>query len=216
MKENVVITVFEVESEAFQAFAELRAATAGKGYDVFEAGLIKRHGNGVDLLDGFSYAPADSDTATGIIVGSLVGILGGPIGVILGAGIGALVGNSSDTERALDDTSLVAVLASKIYEGEVAIAALVNEDEPAFDAVFANFKTTIIRYDASDIADDVDRLYELQSEISNQVVAQIKAENKADREERRSERRDEIQAKMDERAKVEAETNKIVRDLRPI
>ena len=53
------------------------------------------------------------------------------------------------------NTNLAAVLMSKLYEGEIAIAALVSEEEPAFDAGFANYKATIARYDAADIADDV-------------------------------------------------------------
>ncbi len=40
--ENVVTAVFEVESEAYQAFTEIRQNSDGKGYTVAEAALIKR------------------------------------------------------------------------------------------------------------------------------------------------------------------------------
>ena len=217
---NVVITIFDVESEAFQAFNELCGATYGDGYDVYEAGLIKVEGNSVKLLDGFSFAPADTSTSTGIIVGSFVGILGGPIGVLLGAQAGALAGGAVDAARALDTASVVAVVANKIYEGETAIIALVSEEEPAFDAVFAKYGTTIIRYDAADIADDVDRLYELEDELGNQIVQQLRAERKeevkAELADRRAERRASFDARLEAHDKVVSETNKIVMDLRPI
>ena len=82
---NVVVTIFDIESEAFQAFNELSRATYGEGYDVYEAALVKVENGAVKMLDGFSFAPADADTSTGIIIGSLVGIIGGPLGVLLGA-----------------------------------------------------------------------------------------------------------------------------------
>ena len=205
MNNNVVIAIFEVESEAFQAFTQLRNAAAGEGYVVPEAALIKNSAGNIQVLDGFGYGDPTSGEATGIVVGSLVGVLGGPIGVILGAATGALAGSVSDSGRAVDTASVVAVVASKIYEGEIAIAALVSEEEPAFDAAFADYKTTIVRYDAADIADDVDRLYDLGAEISNQVLQEVKADRKAERADRREERRARIKAQFEE---YEAATNR--------
>ena len=213
MKNNVVITVFEVESEAFQAFNELAKAPVGEGYAAPEATLIKNKGGSFEVCDAYSSETADSGSTAGIVIGSLVGILGGPIGVILGAAAGACIGGASDADRAFDATSIVAVVASKIYDGEIAIAALVSEEEPAFDAVFDKYKTTIVRYDAADIAADVDRLLEVEAEISNQVLEQAKAEDKAAREERREERREKIQAQLDEYA---AATNRTMGDVTPM
>ena len=119
--------------------------------------------------------------------------------------MGAVAGGMSDAGRALDTTSVVAMVASKIYEGEIAIAALVGEDEPAFDAVFEGHKTTIIRYDAADIADDVDRLYELGAAISNQVIEEVKADRRVERADRREERRAKLKAQFEE---YEAATNR--------
>ena len=185
MKNNVVVTIFEVESEAFQAFTELRAKCAGTGYTAAEAALVRNKEGRIDMLDGFSLGPsAGDDTALGIVVGSLIGILGGPIGVILGAGVGAYAGSTSDADKAVDAVNAVAVVSSKLFEGETAIVALVEEDEPAFDAVFSGYKTTIIRYDAADIAADVEELRKLEEQVSEDVMNEIKAQRKAEREEK--------------------------------
>ena len=212
MNNNVVITVFEVESEAYQAFNQLKREYAGKDYTVAEAALIKNKANTVDLIDGFGITPDDTGTTSGVVIGSLVGILGGPIGVILGATVGAWAGSISDSNRALDNASLVAVVASKIYEGEIAIAALVSEEEPAFDAVFADYKTIIARYDAADIANDVDRLYELGAEINNQVIQEVKADHKAERAERHAERKEKISNQLEEYAEA---TNRTMGEVTP-
>lgn len=213
MDNNVVIAVFDVESEAFQAFSELRNKPYGIDYSVPEAALIRVKDNAVEVCDAYNCAAGATDTETGIVIGSLAGILGGPIGVILGAAIDAQAGVVSDTGRALDAASAVAVVASKIYEGEIAIAALVAEEEPAFDAAFANYKTTIMRYDAADIADDIDRLYELEAEISSKVLAEVKADTKAARQELREERRARIK---DQLAEYEAATNRTMGDVMPM
>ena len=185
MNNNVVIAIFEVESEAYQAFNQLKNANSGEGYSAPEAALIQNKANAIDVLDGYGYGPVDSGASKGMVIGSLIGILGGPFGVLLGAATGALAGSVSDDNRAVDTASVVAVIASKIYDGEIAIAALVQEEEPAFDAVFTNYKTTIIRYDAADIADDVDRLYEFGAELTNQMVEEVKADRKTERAEHR-------------------------------
>jgi uncharacterized membrane protein len=198
MSENVVIAVFENEEEASHAFDGLFGVPEGEGYTVVEAALIKNYGNSIEVLDGFGAGEERGSFRKGIIIGSLVGVLGGPIGVILGANIGARHGALKDAARAADNASVVAVIASRIYEGEIAIAALVSEDEPAFDFAFEGYNTTIIRYDAADIADDVDRFIELQDSISEQVIEEAKADRKAARAARKEERRARIKSQLEE------------------
>ena len=100
----------------------------------------------------------------------------------------------------------VAVVADKLFEGETAIVALVQEDEPAFDAVFSGFKTTIIRYDAADIAAEAEELRELQEQASEEVANQMKAERKAEREAK-------FAAQIDEYV---AATNRTMGDVTPM
>lgn len=213
MQNNVVVTIFNVESEAYQAFSELSKANVGEGYVVPEAALIKNVANTIELIDAFSVEGTSDGLARGVVIGSLVGVLGGPIGVILGASMGAQIGTVSDAGRAMDNYSVVAVVANKLFEGEIAIAALVSEDEPAFDAVFAKYETTVLRFDAADIADDVDRFYELEAAISEQVIQEAKADRKAARQERRAERRARIKDQLEEYA---AATNRAMGEVTPM
>ena len=206
MQNNVAIVIFEVESEAFQAFSELSKAQWGEGYAAPEAALIKNDGYSIQVLDAYGNGPApNSGKAKGFVIGSLIGLLGGPVGLILGAAVGTVGGRQADVERELGNASVVAIVASKIFAGEIAIAALVEEEEPAFDALFANYQTTIVRYDAADIADDVERLYELEAAVSEQVIEEVKTDRKAARAERREERRARIRAQFKE---YEAATNR--------
>lgn len=187
--ENVVTVIFSQESEAYQALTEIRNAPVGEGYVVPEAALVKHEGDQLILADGFDTGVVtEDDTATGIIVGSLVGILGGPLGVLMGAGIGALAGSALDSSDSLDIASMLEVTALKLYEGETAIIALVEEDEPAFDAAFDKYEVTIIRHYAVDVANEVNRARELEAEVSVLVKEQLRKEHKAERQEKRDER----------------------------
>ena len=193
--ENVVTAIFEVESEAYKAFTEIRNKSAGEGYSVVEASLLKRDGDNVVISDAFDAAGVTSDdTATGAVVGA---ILGGPLGVLLGAGTGALIGSAFDSDDAIDSASMLEVTAGKLYDGEVAIVALVQEEEPAFDAAFEGYQTTIIRHFAADVVKEVELARQSAAEYENQLREQLRAERKAQRAEKRAERKAKMEARVD-------------------
>lgn len=131
-----------------------------------------------------------------MIVGSVVGILAGPLGVLLGASTGALVGSALDESDAIDSNSLIEVTANKIFDGEIAIVALVDEEEPAFDAPFEKYRTGIIRYDEETVSDDVDRAIETYDEMQNLAKQQMRAERKAKRSARRDSLREGFKARF--------------------
>lgn len=188
--ENVVTAIFEVEAEAYKAFSEIRQRPFGEGYTVAEASLLKRTGDTIAVAEVFDAMGVTSDdTAAGLVVGSIVGILGGPLGVLLGAGTGALVGSTLDSADTLDSALMLEVMAAKLYDGDVAIVALVQEDEPAFDAAFAGYETTIVRHFAVDVMDEVDLARKATADLSNQVKQQLRAERKAEKEADKAERK---------------------------
>ena len=196
--ENVVVSIFAVESEAFQAFTELRQMPLGEGYTVAEAALVKNQDGFVTMEDAFGMRAADAGSTKGIIIGSLVGILCGPLGVLLGARYGGLVGTTVDTANAAGNFTAIEIIASKLCDGETAIISLVQEEEPAFDAAFAKYQKITLRYDAADIIEDVDRAYEVQAELSSQARQQLRADRKAERAERREERKAKLKSQFEE------------------
>lgn len=196
--ENVVTIVFNVESEAYKAFSEIRANPFGEGYGVAEAALLKREGDEIKLVEAFDAAAVTSDdTAAGVIIGSIVGILGGPFGVLLGAATGGLIGSTYDSADAINTMSMLEVTAAKLYDGDAAIVALVQEDEPAFDAAFEGYESLIIRHFAVDVFDEVELAREAQAEMANQLHQQLRAERKAERAEKREVRASKMKARFE-------------------
>ena len=80
--ENVVVAVFPVESEAYQAFSRIKDGTTElSGYLVSQMAIVKKMGNNVQLEDEFDTGMKTSDdTISGGLIGALIGILGRPLG----------------------------------------------------------------------------------------------------------------------------------------
>jgi uncharacterized membrane protein len=173
---------------------------------VAEAALMKREGDAIRVVDSFDAAGVTSDdTATGIVVGSLVGILGGPMGVLLGASVGALAGSVHDANDAVNSASMLEATAVKLYDNEAAVIALVQEEEPAFDAAFEGIDVTIIRQFAADVYDEVERAREVEADLANQAKERMRAEKKEARKERRDDRKASIAARFDSMKEKRAE-----------
>lgn len=197
--ENVVTAIFDVESEAYQAFSEISKVPFGTDYFVAEAALLKREGDAIVVADAFDAAGVTADdTAVGMIVGSFAGILGGPLGVLLGASTGALIGTVYDTADTVGSLSLLEATALKLYDGDVAIIAFVEEEEPAFDVAFEKYATTIIRHFAVDVMDEVEQALILEADLANQARAQLRAERKAELKEAHDERVDVLKGRLAE------------------
>lgn len=176
---NVVVAVFNVESEAFKALTELRQAAGGTTYLVSAAALVKKENGACRLLDGFDTgADTTKGTAVGGVVGMLVGALAGPIGMLLGLSTGSLIGMSSDAGKAAYGASMLEQIADKLDDDTVAIIAITDEEsEEALDGRLSAYDTVIARFDAKAVAAEVDEAYKMQDEMARQAREQLREEN---------------------------------------
>lgn len=196
MTENVLIALFDVESEAYQAATELKSAAASEDYIISQLALVTKKDGKLFPADGFDTGiQTSNDTAGGALVGVLLGILGGPIGMLLGASYGALIGGAVDASDAAQNASLLEQVTGKLYDDSTAIIALVQEeDESALDAKLSKFRTTIVREDAAIVAEEVEEARQVERELQRQAREKLRAEKKESREQRIQERRNKIQA----------------------
>ena len=180
MEKNVVVAVFKVESEGYQALSELRQAAGAETYLVSAAALVKKEKDSCFYLDGFDTGvQTTNDTMIGGLIGMTIGILGGPLGMLLGGSYGALVGSTVDAGEAVFGASMLDQIADKLDDGMVALVALAAEkDEAAIDAKLSAFDTVIARFDAEAVAEEVDRAYEKQAEMARQARMELRKEKK--------------------------------------
>lgn len=174
--QNVLAALFETESEGYQAITELSHKPVAEKYAILQMCLVKREGDKIRICDSFdSGKNTDEAAALGGLLGGLIGILGGPLGVLMMGSYGALVGGTAGALDTIDDAALLEMVASKMVDGEVALIALTDEeDESALDECFSKFNVEIARFNAADIAEEVDEAEDMEHEEARLAVKQLR------------------------------------------
>ena len=198
--DNIIMAVFPVESEAYQAFSELKSDPSGMSFLVSQAVLVKKEGQGLKACDSLDTgAESADDTLCGGLIGACVGILGGPMGMLLGMSIGGLTGAVVDSGDTAYNVSLLENIADKLAEGATAIIVLAQEkDAAAIDAKFAKYKATVSRYDAAAVEEEIEAADEAQRELARQARASLRAEKDEKRKARIEQLRQKIRKDFEE------------------
>ncbi len=198
--ENVIMVTFPVQSQAYQAFSQIKNDSVNSAYTVLQMAVIKNEDGKISAVDGFdSGVDSSNDTVTGGLVGSIIGILGGPWGVLLGFSIGLLAGSIMDTNDVSDNSSLIEYASQELQSGQTAIIALVQEsDEAAFDLRLHGFDCKIKRFDAAVIADEVEQAEASQKQLAKDAREKLREQKRADRKKEIEDKRAEIRKKFDE------------------
>ena len=178
MKENLVLVNYTVESEAYQALSELKRESNNPNYTISQAMIVKKENGQLVVKDGFvNGMTTGDDTWTGGMIGSLVGVLGGPIGILLGGSVGMLIGGAVDAGDMADNTSLLEKAGDCIVDGETAILLLAQEEyETALTAKLNDFRVTITRLDAAEVAAEVEHAREVERQMAKEAREKLRAE----------------------------------------
>ena len=203
--ENIVVSIFRVESEAFQAFSELKQFGQTENTKIAQASIVKNEDGIIKVKDSFDLMDSfGSDYFEGGLIGSLIGILGGPLGVLFGfvAGgtIGAFIDLDKDLDKEFDKSALITTVSEKLTNGEVAIIALVQEkNESVLNAIFEKYQTIIARWDIATVAAEVESALQIQQDLAHQAEARLIADKKEARKEARREKFDKLKADIKEK-----------------
>ncbi|WP_019243449.1 MULTISPECIES: DUF1269 domain-containing protein [Bacillus] len=175
--ENIVVSYFNIESEAYQALSDLKKlSTFDEKITFSQVAILKKVDGQILFKDGFDTGKQTiDDTWKGGLIGGLVGILGGPVGVLLGLGLGSVIGAAIDSTDVEEEDSLLASVTSRLKDGDVVIMAVVQEEtEASYDRTIEPYDAVTVRYDASFIQEEVEHANELQKELERQTKEKIK------------------------------------------
>lgn len=194
--ENVVAVLFEVESEAYQALAELKKNAVNEVFTISQVGLVKKKDGRILPYEGFdSGVDTRDDTVKGGLIGGLIGIFGGPLGVLFTGSLGALIGSAVDSGDAQKNLSMLERVCEKLEDDSVMLIALVQEtDEDILNGRLSKFKTEILRWDAAVIAMEVEEAQKLEKEMQKLAKERMREQKKEERKQEREQRRAKIQA----------------------
>ena len=140
--------------------------------------IVKKENGKLSVMEGFvNGATTGDDTMTGGLIGSLVGILGGPLGILLGGSMGMLIGGAVDAGDMADNASLLEKAGDSILDGETAIILLAQEEyETALTAKLNNFEVTITRFDAAEVAAEVEHAREVEKQMAKEAREKMREE----------------------------------------
>ena len=174
MKENLILVNYKVESEAYQALSELKRETSNANYTISQAAIVKKENGTLNIMDGFVNGAMTGDDTW---KGSLVGILGGPLGVLLGGSMGMLIGGAVDANDMAENASLLEKAGDSILDGETAIILLAQEEyETALTAKLNNFDVSITRFDAAEVAAEVEHAREIEKQMAKEAREKMREE----------------------------------------
>ena len=174
---TITATIFNVESEAFQAFYDLKLNCSSKNCHVSQAALVKKENDGIKLYESFGNASDRSQKEVKwTLIGAVVGLIMGPLGALLGGGIGALMAADDDDSDYVESASLLECVCQRILEGETVIVALfLDDDEVTFDELMNKYDAQILRWSAADIRNEVKEARELQNELARQARLEMRS-----------------------------------------
>lgn len=178
MKENLILANYTVESEAYQALSELKRETTNANYTISQAVIVKKENGKLNTMDGFvNGSAAGDDSLTGSLIGSLIGILGGPLGILLGGSMGMLIGSAVDAGDMAESASLLEKAGDSILDGETAIILLAQEEyETALTAKLNHFDVAITRFDAAEVAAEVEHAREVEKQMAKEAREKMREE----------------------------------------
>ena len=201
MNQNVLLTLFPVSSEAYQAFNELKVYRQTAESIIAQAVLIKKQNGVITMVDAFDASEKiNSGMLTGGLIGGLLGIIGGPLGMLLVGSLGALIGGNVKAAESIGEGTLLATVTERLVDGDVAIIALVQErGEDVLNDFFNQFSdTTVSRWDAVVVQKEVQEALEVQKDLAIKARADLKAKKAEERQDNWDEFKDNLKAKFDE------------------
>lgn len=184
--DSILTAIFEVESEGYQAFMELRNRLIGSSYTILQGALVKKAQGALTTVDMLSSASESmDDTLKGGLIGSLVGVLGGPLGVLLGTVTGQLIGGAKDSSDVDKNATLLETVGARLTDGESALLLLTREDtEAELDGYFSRFRATVLRRDAATVQDEVERAQQLEKEMAQEARRKMHEEKSEERKQK--------------------------------
>ncbi|MBP1045811.1 DUF1269 domain-containing protein [Enterococcus sp. BWM-S5] len=131
MSKRVIIMNFDVESQAYQAFSEVKKLHVGRQIKGEQMAVITHNNDGAHQfkINDFLDFTGNDHTSKDSLIGMVIGILGGPLGVLLGWFAGSLIGATQDAKEIQGAQSIFEFLTEKIAEGQTGLIMIAEEDD---------------------------------------------------------------------------------------
>ncbi|WP_165006737.1 MULTISPECIES: DUF1269 domain-containing protein [unclassified Enterococcus] len=159
MSKRVIILNFQVESQAYQAFSEIKRLHTSRAIKGEQMAVISHDPNGTHQfkIEDFIDFTGNNKSSTGGLIGMLVGVLGGPLGILLGWFAGGMIGASQDAKEIKEAQTVFDFVGNKIGEGATGLILIAEEEDnrPLNQLVMMELGGEITRLDYEEVEKDV-------------------------------------------------------------
>ena len=159
MSKRVIILNFQVESQAYQAFSEIKKLHAVRSIKGEQMAVVSHDPNGTHQfkIEDFIDFTGNNKSSTGGLIGMWVGVLGGPLGILLGWFAGGMIGATQDAKEIKDAQTVFDFVGNKIGEGATGLILIADEEDnrPLNQLVMMELGGEITRLDYEDVEKDV-------------------------------------------------------------
>lgn len=166
--EKIFVVIFKNESEAYQAFDEIKKDMDNENYTAHRAILVKKVEGQIVPCENCEAVCRVTTTALGGLVGMIVGALGGPLGIALGGAAGSVISNKIVSHHIQKAETCLETVSKSIQDKEIALIALVEEKIiGTFANAFSNYNVEIQEKDAALVAEEVEAHMDFQKKLDN-------------------------------------------------
>ena len=171
MSRRVIIMHFEVESQAYQGFSEIKRLYAEKQIKGEQMAVVTHidHGNHQFKIEDFIDFTGNNNTSKDSLIGMLIGILGGPLGILLGWFAGSLYGASKDAKEIKGAQTVFEHVTQRIGSGETGLILIAEEDDnrPLNHLIMNQLGGEITRLDFEDVEQELKTAAEVEQETKD-------------------------------------------------
>ena len=196
MTENMLMLTFKDLDDAKKVYEKLKKANndAEVNYQVLQTVLLKNDGGKINVIDHHAGVFDELEkTMIGGVVGVVLGVLIGPFaGFVLG-GVGAMIGSGFDITEQSETENMLYQMYSRIYDGEIAILAIVQEeDELELNSTVGHLTQDIYRWDAAEIKEEAEYATDIRDSLLRQAKMELKKEKSENRKKKIEEYKENI------------------------
>lgn len=191
MTENMLMVTFNNLEDAKKVYEKFKKANndSNCNYQVLQTVLVKNEDDNIKVLDQHTEVFNElGKTMIGGITGVVLGVLIGPFAGFVLAGVGAMIGSGFDITEQSESESMLYQMYSRIYEGDIAILAIVQEEnELEINSSIGHLAKNIYRWDAAEIREEA----EYAAEVKENLIKEAREQMKKKKSEKRKEKIDE-------------------------
>lgn len=171
MSKRVIIMHFEIESQAYQGFSEIKKLYAERQIKGEQMAVVTHvdQGNHQFKIDDFVDFTGNNNTSKDSLIGMLIGILGGPLGILLGWFAGSLYGASKDAKEIKGAQTVFEHVTERIGSGETGLILIAEEEDnrPLNHLIMNQLGGEITRLDFEDVEQELKDATETEKEAKN-------------------------------------------------